>query len=242
MGLGLRLVLFDLDGTLLKTGGIGRRSTRDALEEVFGTSGDLDDFYPGGRTQEAIFADTLDDAGIGEEQYRQKKDHLYQVFLDAFRKYGESGEYEISVLPGATRLIKYLKKSENYALGLVTGNHEQIAVLKMQYAGLNPSDFLAGGFGQESADRTDLVPLAKRRVEEILNIQFPGYSTIVIGDTTRDVLSAKSVDAISFALTTGTDDYELLRSVNPDSIFDDLYQVLERFEFLEGRIGGINGI
>ena len=234
--------MFDLDGTLLKAGGIGRRSTKDALEEVFGTSGNLDEFYPGGRTQEAIFADTTNDAGIGSGQYQEKKDQLYQVFLENFRKIGESGEYEISELPGASKLIEYLLKSDEYALGLVTGNHEQIAVLKMQYAGLNPSDFLAGGFGQESADRSDLVPLAKRRVEKILKTEFPGYYTIVIGDTTRDVLSAKSVGATSFAITTGTDDYDLLMSVNPDSIFADLYEVLERFELLEGRMGGIDGI
>jgi len=242
LGLGMRLVLFDLDGTLLKTGGIGRRSTKDALEEIFGTSGNLDEFYPGGRTQEAIFTDTLADAGINQKQYQEKRDQLYQVFLENFRKYGETGEYEISALPGATGLIEYLLKSEDFALGLVTGNHEQIAFLKMKYAGLNPSDFLAGGFGHESADRSDLVPLAKSRVEKILGKEFPGNYTIVIGDTTRDVMSAKSVDATSFALTTGTDDYDLLMSVLPDSIFADLDEVLERFEFLEGRMGGIDGI
>ena len=107
---------------------------------------------------------------------------------------------------------------------------------------MNPSDFLAGGYGHESADRSDLVPLAKSRVENILGTKFPGYRTVVIGDTIRDVLSAKSVDAASFALTTGTDNYDLLMSVKPDSIFADLHEVLERFEFLEGRMGGIDGI
>ena len=126
MGLGMRLVLFDLDGTLLKTGGIGRRSTKDALEEIFGTSGNLDEFYPGGRTLEAIFVDTLSDAGIGAEQYQQKKDQLYRVFLENFRKYGNTGEFEISALSGATELIEYLLRSEEYALGLVTGNHEHM--------------------------------------------------------------------------------------------------------------------
>ncbi|MCJ7735568.1 MAG: hypothetical protein MUP11_13595, partial [Anaerolineales bacterium] len=63
----MKLILFDIDGTLLFAGGIGRRSTKKALEMVFGTSGNLDEFYPGGRTQEAIFIDTLADAGIAEK-------------------------------------------------------------------------------------------------------------------------------------------------------------------------------
>jgi len=125
---------------------------------------------------------------------------------------------------------------------LVTGNHEVIARLKLQYSGIDPADFLAGAYGQESADRSKLVPLAKERAEAVTGIEFPDYFTIVIGDTTRDVLSAQSVGATCFALTTGTDDREKLLAVNPDSIFDNLNDVLKRFKFLEGKTGGIDGI
>jgi phosphoglycolate phosphatase len=87
----MRLILFDLDGTLLTSGGIGRRSTRSALESVFGTSGNLDEFYPGGRTQEAIFVDTLADTGIGMDQFLERRVELYQVFLDNFQGILEQG-------------------------------------------------------------------------------------------------------------------------------------------------------
>jgi len=238
----MRLVLFDLDGTLLTAGGIGRQSTRDALESVFGTSGNLDEFYPGGRTQEAIFADTLADAGIQASEYQKQRDQLYQTFLENFRHYLEAGDYRITQLPGAPELIGYLAGSEDYALGLVTGNHEEIARLKLEAAGLDPSVYVAGAYGQESADRSDLVPLGKARAEKLSGVEFPGYQTIVIGDTTRDVKSAQSVGAISFALTTGTDDHELLLGSGPDTIFDNLQEVLERFKFLDERTGGIDGI
>jgi len=238
----MRLILFDLDGTLLSSGGIGRRSTRLALESVFGTSGNLDEFYPGGRTQEAIFVDTLADAGIGLDQFHDKRDELYQTFLDNFQGILDQGDYQINTLPGAIQLIEYLNSKENFVLGLVTGNHTEAARLKMLNAGLDPNVYLAGAYGEESANRPDLVPLAKDRAETITGKEFPEYYTIVVGDTTRDVLSAKSVNATSFVVTTGTDERELLESVNPDSIFDNLHQVLERFEFLEGRIGGIDGI
>ena len=238
----MRLILFDLDGTLLSSGGIGRRSTRLALESVFGTAGNLDEFYPGGRTQEAIFVDTLADAGIGLDQFHDKRDELYQTFLDNFQGILDQGDYQINTLPGAIQLIEYLNSNENFVLGLVTGNHTEAARLKMLNAGLDPNVYLAGAYGEESSNRPDLVPLAKDRAETITGKEFPEYYTIVVGDTTRDVLSAKSVNATSFAVTTGTDERDLLESVNPDSIFDNLHQLLERFEFLEGRIGGIDGI
>lgn len=238
----MRLVLFDLDGTLLTARGIGRQSTRDALVSVFGTSGRLDDFYPGGRTQEAIFWDTLAAEGIIEKDYLANRDLLYSAFLENFKENLRTGSYQIDQLSGSDQLIKYLSEGDEYALGLVTGNHEQIAQLKLEAAGLDPSVFLAGAYGQESADRSDLVPLGKSRVEEISGVEFPGYYTIVIGDTTRDVISAQSVGAISFALTTGTDDHEMLLESGPDSIFDDLHDVLKRFKFLDDRTGGIDGI
>ncbi len=187
----MRLILFDLDGTLLTSGGIGRRSTRFALESVFGTSGNLDDFYPGGRTQEAIFIDTLADAGIGRDRYLEKRMDLYQVFIDKFQENLDQGKSQITGLPGANELIDFLDAYESFVLGLVTGNHTEIARLKLLHAGLDPDLFLAGAYGEESADRSDLVPLAKSRAEKITGQQFPDYYTVVVGDTTRDILSAK---------------------------------------------------
>ena len=80
------LVLFDIDGTLLLTGRLGQKSAKIALERVFGTSGRLDDFYPGGRTIEGIFVDTLADAGFKPELYLEKRDQLYEVFFNEFGK------------------------------------------------------------------------------------------------------------------------------------------------------------
>jgi phosphoglycolate phosphatase-like HAD superfamily hydrolase len=212
------------------------------LKNVCTGSGNLDDFYPGGRTQEAIFQDTLDDIGINESQYLDKRDQLYEEFLSSFRHLLEVGEYEIKQLPGASKLIAFLESNPDFVLGLVTGNHEEIARLKLQQAGLDTEVFLTGSFGQESKNRSDLVPLAKGRIESLTGLQFPDYLTIVVGDTTRDVLSAQSVNATSFALTTGTDDRDLLLTSKPDSIFDNLEEVLDRFVFLDERQGGIDGI
>lgn len=238
----MKLILFDLDGTLLSAGGIGRRSSKIALEKVFGTSGNLDEYYPGGRTQEAIFVDTLADAGVAGSDYLEKRSELYEIFLDSFKEYLGQGEHQIQQLPGANELISFLRENTDHILGVVTGNHQEIARLKLQTAGLNPAWFLTGAYGQESADRSDLVPLAQSRAETITEKRFPRNFTIVIGDTTRDILSAQSVEATSFALATGTDDRELLKSVKPDYIFDGLSEIQDLFVLPGEKLGGKNGI
>jgi phosphoglycolate phosphatase-like HAD superfamily hydrolase len=218
----MKLLLFDLDGTLLKAGGIGRRSTRIALEALFESAGNLDYFYPGGRTQEAIFLDTLLDMGISRQDFAKARDELYKVFLTQFREGVQTGKHGIEPLPGAIDLISDLSRNQDMILGIVTGNHTENARQKLVLAGFDPEWFSVGAFGEEEYHRPDLVPLAKSRALEITGKEFPDKTTIVLGDTTRDVLSAKSAGAVSIAVTTGTDDHDLLASVEPDYILDGL--------------------
>jgi phosphoglycolate phosphatase-like HAD superfamily hydrolase len=223
----MKLILFDLDGTLLSAGGLGQRSSKHALEVVFGTAGNLDRFYPGGRTQEAIFRDTLIDAGFDQAAYLEKRDQLYQVFLAAFQTRLKQGESRIKPLPGALDLVRDFSGEAGFLLGVLTGNHADIASLKLQQAGFFPGWFKVGAYGEESAHRPDLVSLAQQRAEKLTGLKFPGQATVMIGDTTRDVLTAKSVGALSIALTSGTDDKNLLETVNPDHILDHIGEVLE---------------
>ncbi len=226
----MKLILFDLDGTLLTTGGIGQRSSKKALETVFGTAKNLEKIYLGGRTQEAIFADTLKDAGIDQLDYQAKRDQLYDYLLKTFIDGIKNGTHSIKPLPGALEVVDVLRSNENISLGIVTGNHMDIAVLKLTQAGFNPGWFPVGAFGHESASRPDLVSMAQKRAEAKTGLNFPGKSTIVVGDTTRDVLSAKSVNAMSIALTSGTDTRQMLKAVKPDFIFDEIKEVLAILE------------
>jgi len=230
----MKLVLFDIDGTLLQTGGLGRRASKQALEEIFGTAGRLDEFYPGGKTQEAIFRDTLSDAGIDKEYYEAKREALYQRFLDFFVIGLEKGEHHIKPLPGALALLDALGSNRATILGLVTGNHHYTAGLKLAAAGIDPDRFLVGAYGEESAERSRLVPLARERAEEAAGRCFAGKSVVVIGDTTRDVLSAASIGAVSIALTSGTDNKEQLESVDPDYIFEGLCNLQQILDAIDG--------
>ncbi len=218
----MKLILFDLDGTLLTGGGIGRQSTRKALEAVFGSSGILDEIYPGGRTQEAIFLDTLLEAGFTEWDYAARRDQLYQVFLEEFKRAAGESNGRINPLPGAINLIQILTGLEEVHLGVVTGNHRQNAEIKLQSAGFEPGWFAVGAYGEESADRSKLIPLAQKRAEEQIGVSFPGAQLVVVGDTTRDIASARKAGAVSIAVTTGSDDRALLISASPDYLLDSL--------------------
>jgi phosphoglycolate phosphatase-like HAD superfamily hydrolase len=221
------LVLFDIDGTLLLTGGLGQSSAKVSLKRVFGTWGRIDLFYPGGRTIEGIFQDTLLDAGVTIDQYSCKRTELYEIFLGEFNRRLEEGDHHIRPLPGSLALLEELSARNGTLLGLVTGNHRETARLKLSKANINPDLFQVGAFGHESTERSDLMLLALNRAEELVGVDFSGSRTVVLGDTTGDVLSAKSIGAVSLAVTTGTDDHTLLSSVKPDRIFLDLSNTKE---------------
>ena len=221
----MRLVLFDIDGTLLLTGGIGQCSARASLERVFGTFGQLDQYYPGGRTIEAIFRDTLADAGISSTEFKNKRDALYTAFFEEFKLRLNSGEYSIFPLPGAKELVDALNRKQEFLLGLVTGNHQHTARYKLSAAGFDLDLFKVGAYGDESAHRPDLVRLAKDRAAEIAGQSFEEFNTVMIGDTTRDVLSAKENGAFSVAVASGTDSSNLLETVSPDFLFEGLVDV-----------------
>ena len=218
----MRLVLFDIDGTLLLTGGVGQSSARASLERVFGTAGRVDEFYPGGRTIEAIFKDTLADAGISDEDYHAKRQALYTDFFEEFKRRLESGEHRIRPLPGTQELLKALRAREDVVVGLVTGNHQYTARYKLAYAGFDLELFRVGAYGDESDHRPDLVRIAQARAAELTGEPLSGRATVMVGDTTRDVLAAKEAGALSVAVASGTDDLALLKTVSPDHLLPDL--------------------
>jgi phosphoglycolate phosphatase-like HAD superfamily hydrolase len=217
----MRLVLFDIDGTLLKTDGIGRTSTRQALERVYGTWGEMEKFYPGGRTIEAIVFDTLLDAGLHPEIIQAGRELFFAEYIAAFSCKLSEGGSEIQPCPGGPELIESLKPRREILLGLLTGNHCKTAAMKLKGAGYTLEDFEIGAYGDESRDRSHLVALARDRANEIANKEYSPQEIIVIGDTVRDVQGAKDFGARSIAVATGTDDMDMLNAAVPDYLFQD---------------------
>jgi phosphoglycolate phosphatase len=216
------LVLFDIDGTLLQTGGAGQASTRIALESVFGTSGNLSRFYPGGRTIDAILFDTLLDANIKPEIINTYRQLFYKEYIAAFERMIKSGSYTFRPYPGGPELISALGAKQGVLLGLLTGNHQKTAELKLKTAGYDLKQFTIGAYGNESTDRSTLVGLAKLRAFKQVGRTFADQDIVVIGDTARDVAGAKVAGVKSIGVATGTDNLQMLRSAHPDHLFADL--------------------
>jgi phosphoglycolate phosphatase-like HAD superfamily hydrolase len=217
----IRLVLFDIDGTLLRTGGIGQAATRIAMERVFGTAGNLPEFYPGGRTMEAILFDTLLDAGIRPEFICAGRPLFYAEFIAAFTGKINNGVHQVQSCPGSMELVKKLSVRTDVVLGLLTGNHQKTAALKLGAAGYDIDQFKIGAYGHESADRALLVGLARDRAFKLVGKRFAPEDIVVLGDTARDIVGAKDASVRSIAVATGTDDLDMLRAAKPDHLFSD---------------------
>jgi phosphoglycolate phosphatase-like HAD superfamily hydrolase len=218
----MRLVLFDIDGTLLLTGGVGQSSAGVSLERVFGTAGRVDEFYPTGRTIEAIFEDTLVDAGFNRDEFLDKREQLYADFFEEFKSRLDSNRHEVRSLPGAESLVEILAQRDDVILGLTTGNHQRTARYKLSEANFDLEVFKIGAYGNETTHRPELVSFAHDRAENLLMKNIPASQTIVLGDTVRDIESAKEFGAVSIAVATGMAAQDQLASATPDYLLPDL--------------------
>ncbi|HQA68515.1 MAG TPA: haloacid dehalogenase-like hydrolase [Aggregatilineales bacterium] len=216
------LVLFDIDGTLLWPDRAGRDSMRAALERVYGTAGPIDSFPFAGRTDSAIVRDLMAAAGIAEDIVQARFDELAATLEDEMHTRLADGRHNIRACPGALALVEALDARDDVLLGLLTGNLEPTARIKLAAAGYDPDMFRVGAFGGESPVRADLVPLAVERARALTGVDFRGKQIVVIGDTPEDVRCGEALGVQTVAVLTGWNTREELEAASPDVIFDDL--------------------
>lgn len=215
-----RLVLFDIDGTLLSAGGAPRRAFRRALTEHFGTEGGAatDDFS--GKTDPQIVYDLMGAAGFGD-------DHIEERIAAFFARYLDELAAELRVetrhrlYPGVAELIPALAADPRVVLGLVTGNVRAGARLKLGHFGLWDA-FRVGAFGSDDRRRDCLPSIAVQRAEAATGHRFEGFDVVVIGDTPADVRCARAAGAMAVAVATGRPDREVLAACEPDLLLDSL--------------------
>ncbi len=216
----MKLILFDIDGTLLISRGIGREAKRRAMLECFGEVGDLDNHVFGGKTDWQILADLLrpygkTSADIGREMARYERviaRHMREI----------KGSYRADALPHAMELVKNLRDRADAIVGLVSGNTSMTADIKLEMAGFKRDWFAVGAFGNEAAERDKLTRLALERAENNTGSSFDGDDVIVIGDTVADIDAARAIEAVAVAVCTGYTAREQLRAGQPDFLLDDL--------------------
>ena len=220
-----RLVLFDIDGTLLISRGIGREAKRRAMLEHFGMTGDLNNHVFGGMTDWGILAELLAPLGRSSADVGGEMADYQRIMARHMRDI--RADYHAEAIPHAMELVAGLRDRDDSVVGLVTGNTAMTAEIKLETAGYDPDWFVIGAFGHESGERDDLTRLALERAVAHCGRAFAGIDVIVIGDTAADIQAARAIDAVAVAVTTGYGTREQLVESQPDFLLEDLSSFLD---------------
>jgi len=214
-----RLILFDIDGTLLQCGPQVRPILAAALVEVFGTAGNLETYDLAGHTDPRIVLDLLTRAGIPEEEVRARLSEVRESY--GKRLEAALDRRHMRLLPGVAEILEHLAGRDDMALGLVTGNWERGARTKLSRFDLNRY-FGFGAFGCDGVERSDLPPVALERAERHLGRRFRPEETLIVGDTIHDVECAKAHGIPVLAVATGWTAAETLQAAGADRVVADL--------------------
>jgi phosphoglycolate phosphatase-like HAD superfamily hydrolase len=211
------IILFDIDGTLVRTGGAGKAAMEAGLGAAFGVTELRDEVPYSGRTDTAIGRDLLRVHGIDPTPENQMK--LREAYLAHLP--GSLKTRGGTVCPGVPELLAAVAGRSDVVLGLLTGNVQRGAMHKLGHFGLWDY-FACGGFGDEHFDRDDVARTALARVREHVGRAVDPAEVWVIGDTPLDVSCARAIGANAVAVATGWHPVEELAECEPDLIFDDL--------------------
>jgi len=214
------LFLFDIDGTLIASGGAGEYSMRKAVRDMFGVEDGLKGVEIAGRTDHLITRNVFKKFGVEwtPERAADFLDlYLGHLTVELPRKNGR-------LLPGIIELLEALKARPNVALALLTGNLRRGARIKLSHYGVwNYFEF--GAYADDSADRDKLGPFAQERAKQAHGVDFPPELTFVIGDTPHDITCGQAIGAKTVAVATGGCPREVLARYGPDFLFDDFSRV-----------------
>lgn len=233
----MRLCLFDVDGTLVRTKGAGRRAMGRVLREVYGVSGPVEAYDMRGKTDPQIVFDLMAAAGISETVVRERLAYFFGRYAEVLEAEVEAGD-GVELLPGVSELIRQLAPRPDAVVGLLTGNIEAGARIKLAPTGLLPY-FKVGAYGSDDPDRNKLPAVALRKTEALLGRSFDPSRVVVIGDTPLDIHCARAFGASAVSVATGQHRAEELAAHSPDALFADLSDVPRVLAvLLDGKRGG----
>jgi phosphoglycolate phosphatase len=215
-----RLVLFDIDETLIYSDGAGRRAVSGAIAQLFNVPPEAARVSMSGKTDPQILHEILTNAGMSEAEYEARVPEFTEVYLQALAHELETAStYKLH--QGVTELIDELERHEHALLGLLTGNIERGARLKLARFDLN-KHFPIGAFGSDAMDRNALPAIAKLRGEKHYGQSFEPDQLVIIGDAENDIRCAKGFGAKSLAVNSGRTTREQLMALSPDYLFSSL--------------------
>ncbi|MBA2708615.1 MAG: HAD hydrolase-like protein [Gemmatimonadaceae bacterium] len=217
----MRVVLFDIDGTLLKSEGVGRISMESALTTVFGAPGNADYHYDG-KTDRQIVRDLMRLEGFSDEEIDGSMEDLLREYLERLHTELASGMRTVHVFAGVRELLDALELRDNVVMGLLTGNVEAGARAKLDAAGIDMSRFRVNAFGSDNENRPELPGVAQRRASELLGTDLQGNRVIVIGDTPADIRCGEKIGARAIGVATGRYSVEELSQHDAYAVFETL--------------------
>lgn len=225
----MRLVLFDIDGTLLSSEGIGRTAMRRALGSIFGSPGNPAYRYDG-KTDRQIVRDVMRLEGHSDEYIDSQMEKVMEVYLEGLRENAKSGKFNVRPLEGVVELLDALEPRSDVVLGLLTGNVEPGARTKLIAAGINPDRFRVNAFGSDHELRPELPAIAQRRASEKLGLDIERGRMVVIGDTPADIACGRSLGAKAIGVASGHYTVEQLEEHDPYAVFPSLANTQQLLE------------
>lgn len=221
----MKLLLFDIDGTILRfRKGLSKEIFGNLVKRALGK--DLQQHHLpnfAGMTDMQIFLEIAHAMGISEIDVRKNFPKIWQIMLEEFDEY-MNDEY-IVLMPGMPELITRLSMMDNVQLGLLTGNYREIAYRKLKVFDLD-KNFPVGAFGSDHESRNKLAEIAISRANKYVNSNsFKSSNTLIIGDTPRDIECARSNNLRSIAVATGLFSSEELLEHRPDALYENFSDI-----------------
>ncbi len=214
-----KLILFDLDWTLIYTGGAGLRALNYAFEQQFQIPEAMKSVNPDGKTDPAICREMIR-VHFEREPNAEEIKTLCRGYLDRLKvEVPNATGYRI--LPGIPGLLKALEQQPDVLMGLGTGNLQEGAGIKLSRADLGRY-FKFGGFGSDAEERPQVLRVGVQRGTTLGGHAFAPRDVIVVGDNIRDVQAGQAIGATTVAVASGPMSYEELGKTSPDELFQDL--------------------
>lgn len=230
------LVLFDIDGTLVDCGVTAGVSFSQAFQEVYGIPCPI--FPPeevAGLTDSAILREIVCRLRLDLDEIRQRE-------ILVFNRYARNLAAELQkqparVLPGARQAVRAVRDRPGCAAGLLTGSTKRTANIKLESAGIDPGQFVCGAYSEDGELRDSLPPVARGRFTKIFGRE--PKSTILIGDTPRDVQAALATRCLFIGVTTGRYDRSVLEKAGAEVVLKDLAETDLLLRAIERLVGGL---
>jgi phosphoglycolate phosphatase len=216
----MKLILFDIDGTLIWPDGAGRAAMSRALTEVFGTAGPVDSLVMGGKTDLQIITELLTAAGLNQNVIKAGLPTCFQAI--AHHMAHTTRERQMRICPGVPALLARLSAHREAILGLLTGNLAMSASIKLRAVGFDPAIFRVGAYGSDHSDRSQLPAVAIARAQALTGYTFPGKNVVIFGDTPADVTCGQHLGVTAIGVATGGYPLEVLNAAGADYVFPDL--------------------